>query len=475
MKKTTRKTFLKGASAGVFWIPATRLFGQALPPLSKQVRMVTVGAGGMGRPTRQRLERGGATSVAICDVDAVRLENERAKMKADIPTFRDYRKMFDRYDKEFDAVCISTPDHTHGIIALEAIRRGKHIYIQKPLAPTFEECEIITSAAIRKGIVFQLGNQGHPGCKRYLPLRDGKVWGDILKIDSWTGKTTTRRMLKQKLGRRRPTAYPKPKAFDKHQDAASWDVWCGPAPDHGYSDLFAPFLWRAWCDYGAGPVCDMGIHNLDPAFTALELGMPYSIRCQCAEPSDFAFSDGTKTTMKFKPNKWMSKGVEVTWWDGEIYPDKPLWADPDLVFAGATKETGNGLMIQGSQFTTLGDSHAAPPRIIAETGKYWGPSGKAAKAEWEKKVMAVPVVDHFKQFVDAVRAGDPKKCDANAEYAKPISQMLNLCALATHFQNEELLFDEATGRITNNAKADAMRRMKACRGDWDVKKLAASI
>ena len=471
MEKTTRKDFMKRSAAGVFWIPASRMFGQALPPLNKQVRMAVVGAGGMGRPTRECLQRGGATTVALCDVDAVHLEEERARMKANVPIFRDYRKMFDTMEKEFDAVCISTPDHTHGLVAIEAMRRGKHVYVQKPLAPTFEECAVITAFARKKGVVFQLGNQGHPGCKRYIPLRDAKLWGDILKIDSWTGKTTTRRMLKQMLGRRRPTAYPKPIPFDKHQDAASWELWCGPAPDHGYSKLFAPFLWRTWCDYGAGPVCDMGIHNMDPAFTVLELGMPYSICCQCAEASDFAFADGTKITMKFKPNRWLPNGVEMTWWDGEIYPDKPLWADPGQKFAGATKETGNGLMIQGSAFTTLGDSHAAPPRIIAETGKAWGASGKAAKEEWSAKVNAIAVPDHFKQFVDAARAADPKMCDANAEYAEPISQSLNLCALSTHFQNEELLFDAATKRITNNAKADAMLKM-TCRPAWDVKKLA---
>ena len=263
----------------------------------------------------------------------------------------------------------------------------------------------------------------------------------------------------------------------RHRDLKRYggmkNILMKPAPDHGYSKLFAPFLWRAWCDYGAGPVCDMGIHNMDPAFTALELGMPYSICCQCAESSDFAFADGTKITMKFKPNRFLPKGVEMTWWDGEIYPDKPLWADPALNFAGAINATkkANGLMIQGSAFTTLGDSHAAPPRIIAETGKAWDASGMAARAEWEDKVKAIQTPDHFKQFVDAARACDPKMCDANAAYAKPISQALNLCALATHFQGEELLFDEAAGRITNNAKADAMLKM-TCRPAWDVRKLA---
>lgn len=483
MKKATRRGFIKGAAAGAFWIPATRLFGQTLPPLSKQLRLAVVGAGGMGQPTRECLERGGATTVALCDVDPTALAEQKKRMKApDIPCFSDYREMFDRLGREFDAVMISTPDHTHGYIGIDAMLRGKHIYIQKPLAPTVEECNLIADVAKRTGVVFQLGNQGHPKLKRYLPLRDEKYWGDVLRIESWTGKTTTRRMMKEQSGWRRPYAYPKPIAWDARMpNAKNWDLWCGPAPDHGYSHQFHTFLWRAWTEYGAGGVHDMGVHTMDPAFSALELGMPYALRCQTGEASTFAYADGTKITMKFKPGKYVPNGVEVTWYDGEIYPEIPLWASPDL-YIGPKGEKNflkfeanydNGLIIHGSRRTTIAGSHSAPPELCAVTGTRWSKEVAAEAAKLKSRMDAIRVDDnaHFAQFVKAAREGAPAQCGSNAEYARRFCSTLDLCALSTRFPNQELLFDEKTWRITNNPKADAFLKF-TCRPNWDLRKLA---
>ena len=485
MKKLTRMNFVKGLSAGTFWIPATRMFGQALPPISKQVRMAVIGAGGIGSPMRRyELEPGGATTVALCDVDPTALEKEKKIMNApDIPCFTDYREMFDKMGREFDCVMISTPDHTHGYIGIDCMLRGKAIYIQKPLAPTVEECNLIADVAKKTGMVFQLGNQGHPKLRRYLPLRDEKYWGDILKIESWTGKTTTRRLTKEMTGRRRPVAYPKPIGWDARMpDARSWDLWCGPAADHGYSHLYHTFLWRLWPEYGAGGVHDMGVHTMDPAFTAFELGLPYSIKCQTGEATDFAYADGTKITMKFKPNRYLPNGVEVTWWDGEIYPERPLWADPNLVIGPLgeknhldfhSRDYDNGLLVYGSKRTTIAGSHSDPPNLCALTGIPFGEETKAEAKKLNERMHAIkiPGKAHAKQFVDAVRAGDPRMCDSNAEYSRRFCAALDLAALSTRFPNTELLFDEKSWTFTNNADANNWLKLR-CRPNWDVRKLA---
>ena len=470
MPAVKRRAFLKGTAAGVFWIPASRIYGQTLPRLKDQVRFAAIGAGGIGYGTTNSLCSGGGTVVALCDTDMDSNEVNRArKLRPGIPVFRDYREMLDKMGKEFDAVAISTPDHTHAYIAIDCMLRGYHVYLQKPLAHTIEECELIGTVAKRMRTVLQMGNQGHPGCKRYDLLRDAGVWGDIQSIESWTGKTTTRRELKEMTGSRTVSAYPAPIPFDSHYDRATWDIWCGPAPDHGYSKLFAPAKWRVWWDYGSSGIGDMGVHNFDPVVTSLELGMPYSIiATRCAQPVTIAHPDGTEIVFKFKPNRYVPKGVKLTWRDGlDAFPARVEGIHPKLEYAN------NGLLIHGSRYTTLGDSHAAPPIVIAETGKPWSAEVKSVQSEWMKKVKTVPfdTQTHYKEFIDAVRAGEPARCGSRPNVAVPFTQTLLLGLIATRYPGKELLFDAAAKRITNLPEANAFFKAPS-RGAWDVRRLA---
>lgn len=468
-----RRDFIKASAAGAFWIPAADLFGQALPKLKDQVRFAVIGAGGMGYGTTRCLCAGGGTVAALCDTDpdSPLLEKAR-KAYPGVPFFRDYREMLDRKGKEFEAVCINTPDHTHGYIAIDCMLRGYHVYVQKPLAHTFEECELIGSVAKRTGRVLQMGNQCHPGCARYTVLRDARIWGDILSIESWTAKSSTRAGLQRMTGSRKVSAYPAPIPFDSHYDAAAWDLWCGPAPDRGYSKLYAPVRWRVWWDYGSSGIGDMGVHNFDPVFTELELGMPYSVTATwCADPVTIAHPDGTEIVLKFKPNRYLPKGVTLTWRDGieRAFPEKVPGSHPKLQFAN------NGLLVHGSKYSTLGDSHASPPIVIAETGKEWGPGVKAVQSEWMKKMRTVKydTGKHFREFIDAVKAGDPSKCGSKPELAVPFTQTLLLGLIATRFPGRELLFDEKTKRIVNVPEANEYFKAPS-RGGWDVRRLAGA-
>lgn len=467
----SRRGFMKTAALGAFWIPASRIYGQALPKLKDQVRFAAIGAGGIGYGTTYNLCTGGGTVVALCDTDHGGSLFERSrKMHPGIPVFHDYREMFDRMGKDFDAVAISTPDHTHAYIAIESMLRGYHVYLQKPLARTFEECELIGSVAKRTGRILQMGNQGHPGCARYRGMRDSGLWGDILSVDSWTAKSGSRRKFEKLTGSRTALAYPKPMPFDGRYNKATWDLWCGPAADHGYSDLFAPTLWRLWWDYGTSSIGDMGVHNMDPMISEFELGMPYSVTARCAAPVTIGHADDTTIVMKFKPNKWLPKGVTITWRDGlNAYPPKVEGSHPKFEYAK------NGLLVHGSRYTTFGDSHAAPPIVIAETGKPWGAGVKAVQREWLQKVKKVPFdhIAHYREFIDAVRAGDPGMCGSRPEVAVPLTETLLLGLIATRYPGTELKFDAASKRITDNPGANELFKAPS-RGVWDVRKLAGS-
>lgn len=468
--KATRRGFLKTAAAGVFWIPVSRLYGQDVPALPKQVRVAIVGAGGIGYGTTNLLKQGGATVVALCDTDG-RVDGLLARNLREtpgVPLFRDYREMIAKMGREFDAVAINTPDHTHACIAIDCMKRGYHVYVQKPLSPSFEECALVRKVQHETGRVFQLGNQRHPGCRAYEFLRDQGAFGEIVGLESWTGRSPRRERLEAAYGSGCPSERPKPQAFDASYDARHWDVWLGPAADYGYSTMYAPGQWRVWWGYGSSSIGDFGFHNMDPAMTAFELGMPYSVTAHCSPAAGVCHADGTRIELKFRPNRWVPKGMTLTWRDGKDtapYPVEGL--DPEV------KYPRHGMLIRGTKCTMLGDSHAALPTVVAETGKAWGASAKGLKAAWDEKVkgFAVPMKTHYGQFVKAVLAGDPKLCDSNADYAEPYGKTLDLCLVATRYPEEEILFDEKTQRITNKPEANAWFAAPA-RGDWDARKLA---
>ena len=210
------------------------------------------------------------------------------------------------------------------------------------------------------------------------------------------------------------------------------------------------------------------LRNLDPLITELELGMPYSLTARCAAPVTIAHPDGTEIVMKFRPNRWVPKGVTVTWRDGlDAFPAKVEGSHPKLQYAV------NGLLVHGSRYSTLGDSHAAPPIIIAETGKGWGPAVKAEQSKWMKKVGAIKfnAQMHYAEFITAVRKGDPRLCGSRPAVAVPFTETLLLGLIATRFQGRELLFDETAKRITNVPEANDLFKAPS-RGVWDVRKLA---
>ena len=461
MKQTSRRSFIKSTAASSFWIPATRLFGQELPPVSKQVRFAIIGAGGIGYGTRRTLSREGGTCVALCDTNEVALAKQ-SKDCPGIPTFVDYREMLDKMGKEFDAVAVATPDHTHAWLTIECLLRGKHVYCQKPLARSVEECELMREMQRKSGLVVQMGNQGHPGAKRYEKLLQENAWGRITEIHGWS---TTRRL--PTLG---ATAYPKPIPWDASFPCAeNWDLWCGPAPDHGYSRDFAPTMWRNWWDYGSGLLGDMGVHTLDPLFCVFEIGLPVSVTAELASPVTICYQKQSRIVMKFAPSKHFPDGISLTWHEGGLKPAMVSGAHPKLEY-----EQDN-LLLCGEKLTTLSGSHAAPPVVIAETGHEWNDASKALQTKYAKLARyEFPGGLHYREFIDAARDGDPEKCGSKLSYSAPLTEVMQVANIALRFPGRELAFDWDKLRFSNCPEANTFLRAPS-RGCWDFKKLVPDI
>ena len=457
--------------------PKTSFTGEVT---GRRLKLAAIGCGGMGGSATGSLVAAGCDLVAICDVDPKAFDKWEEKYPG-IPKFTDYRDMLRTMGDKFEAVQVGTPDHTHAYISIDCMNAGKHVYVQKPLARTVEECEMMLAAQIRNGVVVQMGNQGHPGVWRYKALRDANAWGEIREIYSWSDRPVWPQGM---------TGYPKPQPLPAGYDPKAWDCWCGPSEDHGYSSAYHKFRWRGWWAYGCGAIGDMAVHNADPAFWALELGLPVKVKADTfgAAPVTVAYPKKSRIEMTFAPNKWLPKGIKLVWTDGGIKPDPekieglaefakaygPIQEKYKEEKAKKHKEPytapavippfvpTNGLIIVGTKATTIGESHASRPTCIA--------GDKAAVEAVAKGADERSSYNHYREFVEAVQAKDPARCGSKLSYAAPLTEALLIGCIALRYPGEELVFDAKTMKFTNKPEANAFLKAPK-RGDWDFSKL----
>lgn len=446
----------------------------------RKLRIASVGCGGMGRGATESLISAGCELVAVCDIDPRKFDHWEKKYPG-IPKFTDYREMLKTMGDKFEAVQVGTPDHTHAYISIDCMNAGKHVYVQKPLARTVEECELMLKTSLRTKRVVQMGNQGHPGVWRYKAIRDAGAWGEIKAIYSWSDRPIWPQGM-----RKYAKVEPVPAQFAKD----SWDCWCGPSADHGFSSAYHTFRWRGWWDYGCGAIGDMAVHNADPAFWTFELGLPFAVKADTFGEGaiDIAYPKKSSIEMIFAPNKWIPKGVKLVWTDGGVKPDPKIVPGLEAYAAelGAAAEAkkaekakkegkpykapakiasiipGNGLIVVGTKATTIGESHAAKPVCIA--------GDKAAVNAAIAKGDKASRYNHYREFVEACLAGDLERCGSKLSYAAPLTEALLIGCIALRFPGESLEFSRRAMRFTN--KPEANKFLKAPkRGDWDFSRL----
>ncbi len=463
--KSSRRGFL-ALSAGLF-LPRRMLFGQtvqgALP--SKQLRVALIGCGWMGGSAARDLMRVGVTIVALCDVDdeAIARTIKELKLSPSIPSFKDWRELLAKNGREFDAVSIATQDHMHAIIAADCMLHGKHCYIQKPLARTVGECEKLMELQRKTGVVCQMGNQGHPGVFRYEALLAKRnPWGEITRIESWSDRPGTGKKPWWDQGMKKfPAAKPAPKQFGEK----GWDLFCGVSPNRGFNWQYR-WAWRGWWDFGCGAIGDMAVHNADPAFWTFKLGLPVSVKADTlgTGPCGIAHPKQSIIEMEFAPQKLFPKGVTFTWRDGGLLPERVKGMDSRLQYPD------NGLLVCGSEATTLGGSHAATPSVIALNGHEWGEESKALQRECLKIVKKVGWVNHYEQWVKASIAGTPEVCGSKLSVSAPFTEALLVGCVGLQFPGEKLLFDPKKLQFTNKPEANKFLALPG-RGEYDFAKI----
>jgi len=427
MPRLSRRTFtgLTGAAGAGYFAGHGFSAARAEGPNDK-LNVAVIGVGGQGGSNLRGVSS--QNIVAVCDVDERRAGKAFEQFAAG-GRFTDFRKMFDAIEKQIDAVVVSTPDHTHFHPAWSAMERGKHVYLEKPLAHEVEEVRRLTNAAREKKLATQLGNQRHAnkGLREAVAIVKSGAIGEVKEAHSWIASS---RGMPKAPGDTEPV----PAGLD-------WDLWLGPCAARPYTKGFAPYDWRFWWEFGTGETGNWGCHILDIPFWALDLVSPTHVSGSGPQP------DGTRTPTALAsrldfPARGGLPPVSLHWYQGR----PPIAAEK-----GAGDKAFNTLFIGSDGVLACG----------FDKWKLY-PEEKFAGFKGPEPAMP-PSPGFHKEWIEACRGGTPASC--NFDYSGPMTESVLLANIAYRIQGE---FDwDAAALKTSRDDATALLRREYRKG-WEA-------
>jgi len=439
----TRRTVLKSAAAAAVFsvVPVRVLGGEGRTPPSGKVTLAGIGVGGVGFGQLQACESAGLQLVALCDVDDVYADKAYKKWPQ-ARRHRDFREMLDK-ETGLDAVHVATPDHTHAVATLAALRKRKHVCCVKPLTRTIYESRAVVEAARRAKVATQVTaspNTGDAGCATCEMIWDGAI-GDVQEVHIWTNRP----LWPQGMARP-PGAESVPATFD-------WNLWLGPAPARPFKDkwpedalaldqinagrpkgrsrdgVYHPWNFRGWWDFGTGALGDMGCHRFNIPRRALKLGHPASVQATSTRVLPETAPLASIVTWDFPAREGLPP-VRVNWYDGGLKPPRPRDLEGDRALSP------EGVLYVGTKGTMLDTriipeskmkAYRLPPKTLPRRPGTWG--------EW----------------VEAIRGGEPAGCAF--DWAGPLTELILLGNIAIR-TGKRLEWDGAAMRFTNDTEAN---------------------
>ncbi len=354
------------AVAGLTIIPRQAVSGLGHIAPSDKLNIAGVGIASMGRVNLENVAKT-ENIVALCDVDWREPTQKIFKTYPGAKQYKDFRIMLDS-QKDIDAVIVATPDHTHAVISLEAMKRGKHVYTQKPLTHTVHEARVLAEAAKKYKVATQMGNQGQAsdGPRRLREMIWDGVIGPVREVHVWTDRPNN-----GLLNTYWPQGVNRPEGTPAVPAELDWDLFLGPAPFRPYNPAYHPFTWRGWWDFGTGALGDIGCHSLDPVFRALKLKYPSSVQAVSTLVNLESYPSGSMVRYEFPAREGMPP-VTLTWYDGGLRPMLIPELDEGMKMgAGGTLYIGDKGKILDDKILpkALRDSYKAPsPTIPSSPG-----------------------------------------------------------------------------------------------------------
>ena len=390
----SRRQFMGDAAAAAAFtiVPRHVLGGPRHIPPSEKLNIAGIGIGGRGARVLRELES--QNIVVLCDVDWRHAAGTfRRYPKA--RKYHDFRKMLDKEEKNIDAVAVAAPDHIHAAASMAAIKRGKHVYCEKPLTHSVYEARMVAKAAREHKVATQMGNAGQASEGTRLMCEyiwDGAI-GPVREVHVWTD-----RPLRGLNSVYWPQGVDRPTDTPPVPDTLDWDLWLGPAPQRPYHPCYVPFKWRGWWDFGTGALGDIGCHRIDPVFRALKLGHPTSVEAALTRVNNETYPVASTVRYQFPERPGPPKAgliqsraslwppVKLTWYDGGLRPRRP------------------DELADGQQFGTNGIL------FIGDKGKMleYTLMPESKRKEYGKPPQMLPrSPGHFIEWIEACKGGKP--------------------------------------------------------------------
>ena len=453
--RLNRRRLLQAASFAGFgiYLPGAATFGQVKSP-NERLGFACIGVGGKGSGDTDQVGAMG-DMIALCDVDSNVL-GAKAEKYPGAKTYADFRKLLEENRDKIDAVVVSTPDHTHAAAAVMAMRLGKPVYCQKPLAHSPYEARLMRETAAERKVPTQMGNQGtsHPGFRKGIDLiRSGEV-GPIREVYVWTNRPF-------KYWKQAPdiVARPTEEEVPKH---LSWELWLGPAPARPYAKGYHRHDWRGFLDFGTGAMGDMACHTANLAFMALKLGLPTRVSAESGPVNAETYPAWATITYEF-PARGDLPPVKLTWFEGAKDGQRHL--PPDSLFQGR-KPSDSGSLLVGSKGSIFSPSDYGSEQVVLGIVRPELATPEEPSRIGDTSRPTNPDVLHKAEWVRAIRENDPKIAWSNFGYSGVLTEAMLLGNVAVRL-GKAIEYDAVSGRVTNLTEAEDYVR-PAFRQGWGL-------
>ncbi len=435
----SRRAFIgtgAAATAGFTILPSTVVSGLGHIAPSDKLNIAGVGVGGMGFRNLKNIE--GQNIVALCDVDW-KYAKGCFDAYPDAKKYWDWRKMYEEMGNDIDAVVIATADHSHALVASHGMTMGKHVYVQKPLTHSAYESRLLTNLAAKHKVATSMGNQGSSDEGVNLVtewILNGEI-GEVTRVEAFTDRPIW------------PQGLNVPSEKPPVPDTLNWDLFTGPAVMNDFNEIYTPWNWRGWWDYGTGALGDMACHILHPVFVGLQLLYPTKLQrsstlllTKCAPNAQMV-----KLTYpeREKAKKVKFPEVEVTWYDGGLQPMKPEgWPDGRNM-----NDNGGGVIFHGSKDTLICGCYGVNPWLL---------SGRTPDAP---KVRRRVETSHEMDWVRACKESPENRVETASPFSEagPFNEMVVMGVNAVRLQglNKELEWDGEKMEFTNISDSEELR------------------
>lgn len=457
MGNISRRQFLKQGlmGAAAFAIVPNSVLGKAYghKAPSDKLNIAGIGVGGVGRRNMNNMKT--ENIVALCDVDwkyALKTFNDFPKAKR----FKDWREMFDRFGKSIDAVMIATPDHTHAVIAANAITLGKHVYVQKPLTHSVYEARLLTKLAKKYKVATQMGNQGSSfeWNKRVAEWIWAGEIGEVREVHCWTDRPIW------------PQGLMKPTDTPPVPDTLDWNLWIGPAEMRPYNPTYCPWNWRGWYDFGTGALGDMACHIMDPAVLALNLKYPTKVQASSTLSNLYSppYAEMITYTFPARPKKGNVEmpEVKVTWYDGGLMPPRPA----ELLPGEMLGDENGGILIVGSKGKIMTGCYGMNPTLLPKSRMegFKDPTPQLRRVITSDVASVWDSNAHEQDWIRACKEPARSRVEtcSNFDFSGPFTEMVVMGVMATRLAGitglqKELEWDGEKMEFTNISPNDKVK------------------